>query len=148
MVIFCGTGLLSMPYALAAGGVAALAMLAGVAAVFALSAHLLCRAVELLPEGTPKTFPALGACAAGPVGCRLVMGAASLELGGSALVVLIITWRSMELFLPPEGGWVGGRVAPPALRTAAHNHRPPPLPPPAAVAQACGGCPRCTWQRC
>ena len=67
MVIFCGTGLLSMPYALAAGGVAALAMLAGVAAVFALSAHLLCRAVELLPEGTPKTFPALGACAAGPV---------------------------------------------------------------------------------
>lgn len=61
MNIFIGSGLLSMPYALAQCGWLGLPMLAIVTGVFCLSGKLIIRAFASLPSGVPHAYPELGA---------------------------------------------------------------------------------------
>jgi solute carrier family 32 (vesicular inhibitory amino acid transporter) len=95
-----GIGMLSMPYAMRLGGWAGLAALASALALFAASAHALIAALELLPAGAPKTYPALGAAAFGPRGAKLVAVAALSEFGGGAVCTLAFAFAQAALFVP------------------------------------------------
>lgn len=95
-----GIGMLSMPYAMRLGGWAGLAALASALALFAASAQALIAALELLPAGAPKTYPALGAAAFGPRGAKLVAVAALCEFGGGAVCTLAFAFAQAALFVP------------------------------------------------
>ena len=59
--IYCGMGILTMPYAMRMSGWAGLGALTAATAVFCLSGKLLIAAFDCLAPGSPHTFPALGA---------------------------------------------------------------------------------------
>lgn len=67
--IFVGIGLLSLPYAFKAGGYLSGVALLVVAVLFCLAGHLIVKAFEYLPLGVARSYPELGARAAGPLGC-------------------------------------------------------------------------------
>ena len=58
--IYVGSGLLSMPYALAKCGWLGIPLLAVVTGCFCVSAHLIVRAFASLPQGVPHSYPELG----------------------------------------------------------------------------------------
>ena len=142
-----------MPYAVATGGWLSLLALLAFGCIFCLSGHLIAAAFLLLPAGMAKTFPELGAHAAGATGRRLVLWMALAELGGGSLIALLIIWRQLELFLPAEGARAArrpaGRPCSPALCRAARAPRAggtqagPALHP----TQGCGDWPPCTAPR-
>jgi len=101
--IYVGLGLLSQPYAIHLGGWAALAALAGVAALFYTSASLLVSACDALPESAPKSLPHLGSVLWGRAGKSMVTFIAGLELFGSLAISLVVVFQQVELFLPTEG---------------------------------------------
>lgn len=101
--IFVGLGLLSMPFALMKGGWVALVALAILVPLFGCSGQLICSAFDLMPAGVPKTYPNLGAAAAGKLGSRVVLAFSCCELFGATLITLCIVWQMLELLLPSEG---------------------------------------------
>ncbi|KAL4428159.1 hypothetical protein ABPG75_002248 [Micractinium tetrahymenae] len=101
--IYVGLGLLTMPYACMKGGWAALGFLLVLVPLFATSGQLICRAFDLLPASAPRSYPALGAAAAGRAGRRAVLLFCFLELAGASIVLLMVCWQMLELLLPSEG---------------------------------------------
>lgn len=101
--IYIGLGLLTMPFATAKGGWAALLALALLVPLFALSGQLICAAFDLMPPGSRKTFPELGRAAAGRGGMRAVFLFCSLELFGATIMLLMVAWQQLELLLPAAG---------------------------------------------
>jgi amino acid permease len=101
--IYVGLGLLSQPFGLHLGGWLGLISLICTAFLFFSSANLLAKACDLLPPGSPPTFPVLGHNLAGNVGRAGVTIFAAIELFGAIMIGLCICLQQLELLLPREG---------------------------------------------